>query len=215
MSLRARQNGGGTVRKGGGRGNGNGSPGGRGNNGGGGTTWNSADKDSDITLSGSNLVASMLGGTTGKVRTTTSKTVGADSNIYQVEILIGGGGGGIYPYIGLAQAGAPVTTEPGFDATSWAWSGAGAHTRNNNAIVDFISGCTIGDYVGLTFNLSTGALKWYKNGVLQATFGASNSLTGTWFVTVGSQSANPVNVNYTLNATGPFVHTVGGATAWG
>ena len=36
MSLRARQNGGGTVRKGGGRGNGNGSPGGRGNSGGGG-----------------------------------------------------------------------------------------------------------------------------------------------------------------------------------
>lgn len=36
MSLRARLNGGGTVRNGGGRGSGNGSPGGRGNNGGGG-----------------------------------------------------------------------------------------------------------------------------------------------------------------------------------
>ena len=78
------------------------------------TTWNSADKAAEITLSGSDLVATHSTSTNyGGVRTVASKTTG--KFYWEVTYTTGG----TEDYIGVAKAGASLAAYLGSDTNGW------------------------------------------------------------------------------------------------
>lgn len=87
--------------------------------------WNPSDKDSDVTLSNSDLTMSMAGSTTGGVRTTAAS---ASGKRYFEMVMDNGGSASRY---GIAGASYAVTGAPGHDANSWSVDGDG-NIRNNS-----------------------------------------------------------------------------------
>lgn len=198
--------GGGKVRQSGrGGGNGKGSGGG---GGGSGSTWDSAKKGANITLSGGDLVATAVlagsvGGTQGK----------SASGVWQFEVTIGTVSGSVRHRVGIIQAGTDYSIALGaqnFGAGIGYVAFSGFYQSNGyNA---YGASFTTGDVIGVVFDAGTGSLTFYKNGVSQGV--ALTGLTGTWYPAFGYDTTG--DVSGTLNVgTTAFAYPIGGATAWG
>lgn len=174
--------------------------------------WDPARCNAGLALSGNNLICSNNLGGEGKVIATKIRSLGEDSRTYQFEIK-DNSAHGAFNYFGIAQYPTNLNKAPGNELTSWGWSGAGAHIRNNNGIVSFCSALDLDDVMGLTFNAATGAVRWYKNGVLQSV-PATAALTGSWYPAYGN-NASPLNCVVTLNlGATAFAYPIAGAVAW-
>ena len=136
------------------------------------TTWNSGDKDADITLSGGDLTATQSNASIGLVRSTFSNNSGR----YYFEITYGDTATQL---LGICTSGHSVDKRPGLD-TGAGNEGVGYQDGNGNLSVDGSTGAygptfTNGDVIGIALDLdSTNRAIWFsKNGDWTTTFGAT------------------------------------------
>lgn len=151
------------------------------------TTWNPSDKNTNVALTNANLTTGTTDGAYGAVRATS----GATSGKKYFEVLITGAP--TVPddiAIGFAKAAQALNTWLGSSADSIGWfSGTGA-IYNNGATASAPTPYVLNDVVGVTFDLATGAVRYYKNGVAMGVAATTvSSPTGTWYpaaVTLGT-----------------------------
>lgn len=175
------------------------------------STWDSANKDVDITLSGANLVATAATTGSGSVKGTLARST-SENRYFEVTVTHG-----IYEtLVGIGNSSANVSNPPGTstDSVGWYTSGGTGYIYYGGGLTAYGSAFAVGDVVGI--HLSSGTLIFYKNGAAQAT--ARTGLSGDFYPMVGfaagSASDWPV---WTLN-TGGSAFTASlpsGATAWG
>jgi hypothetical protein len=102
--------------------------------GGGVSTWNPADKDADITLSGGNLVASITGPATGAVRGITSRPA-TENRYFEVTLA---GADLASQAAGICDAAASIASSLGFDVTGFGYIPASDAKQNSNASSDYL-----------------------------------------------------------------------------
>lgn len=168
--------------------------------------WNSADKGSNITLSGSDLIAASTGA--GMVRGRTSRASGGSN--YQYEMTINAMPSTSYLRIGIARADADLSQALGATANGTGLSGNSIYWTNGSNF-GAGSGLSVGDVIGVVFVGAFPYVSFYQNGTLNiSVFGIG---AGTWFPAFGATNSG---VEVTLNCgTSAFAYPIGGAAEWG
>ncbi len=160
-------------------------------------TWNAADKDANVVLSGASLVATRTISSNGSVRATAGKASGK----WYWEVTPSGVS---FCYIGVSTASEAVTaTYVGNSATGWAWYNAGEKVNNASFSV-YGASFGAGDVIGVALDMDSGTITFYMNGVSQGQ--AFSGLTGTVFpaVTVGGTTTT-LTANFGATA---FAHSI-------
>jgi hypothetical protein len=161
-------------------------------------TWNPADKDSGVTLSGGNLSTSISAPTsTSNARGTVGKSSG--KWYWEITCTLGGNNG----LVGVANATASLTSALGQDANSWAYSGNGGIVAGG--VTTSAPTWTTGDVIGVQLNMDAGTVSFFKNGTAVGTF---SGLTGTIYAAIGQTAA--FTFNATANFAGTFTYSVDG-----
>lgn len=172
-----------------------------------GGTWNSADKDADITLSGSDLIATLVssGSQTGSLR----GTQGRSSGRYYFEVTYGSGADHM---IGVGKATATLTDWPGKDANGWGYY-IGAHLKYTNGASGGAVAQATTTVVGVWLN--SGTLKYIFDGATGAN--SNTGLSGTFYPMWGPGTTAAATRVGTLNVGGTaFSYSLpSGASAWG
>ena len=164
------------------------------------TTWNPADKDGNITLSGSDLIATKVisAGVSG-VRSITNKSAGK----WYFEITVGSG----YANLGIGTSSAPLNAELGSDAHSYSFWGANGRIYHNGLNYAYGSIFTSG-VIGFAIDLDAGKIWWARNGVWQnsgnpagGTNEAFSGISGTFYAMFSSYQLNgQVTANFGASA---------------
>lgn len=156
----------------------------------GGTTWNPADKGSNIQLSNYNRTQRNITTAWHSARAYAS----ASSGKRYYEMQFDEGNTNSYCILGVGKAAATVTFYPGSDANGWAWQilGTTALIWNNGSSASYGAAVTggngaNGDIVGVLLDLDAGTLVFTKNGASQGT--AYSSLSGTFYPYAGVYSS--------------------------
>lgn len=180
-------------------------------------TWNPADKDADVVLSGGNLTATVTqnGTTFGAVRAITPRNA-SDDRYFEVTVsgtaTIGGFGG----IPGLMGSTATLANHPGVDASGFGYYLVAPNLVYNNNIgaTAFPANSAVNGYL-IDFTNGLFYIRRGAGGFYQAAYSSgisSASIAPMW----GSATAAGGNRVGTLNATGPFALGLPeGATAWG
>jgi hypothetical protein len=156
-------------------------------------TWNPSDKGTNISLSGSNLIATLNGA--GLVRSTIGKSSGKwywevswnTSSASQIGT-------------GVATASAGLNAYLGNDVSGYGYYG-NAITRNNGGTAAYGASYATGDVIGVALDMDAGTLTFYKNNVSQGV--AYSGLSGTFYPSVGATgatSAHTATVNFGATA---------------
>ena len=176
-------------------------------------TWNSADKDSDITLSGSDLIATRGADDNGSVRATHSRSSGTTK--WQVEYV------SVAPtdttfgqdFVGFATAGMSLSAGPGSQANGWGWKATGGVSSNGNSVQGGTPSAsfTSSDEVQMVWDSSAGTITCYKNGTISGD--VVTGVTGPLFPCVGGSGAGtcPYTANFGASA---FANAISGTTSW-
>lgn len=143
-------------------------------------TWNPADKDASITLSGGDLTA--VGAGTGSVRSTIGKSTGK----WYWELLVNSTGSQVAGIIPGSEA---LNTLPGYTMNGWGYSNAGQILNNATLIVSAAS-YTSTNTIGVALDMDTLTIKWYLNNSLIDT---ETIASGTYYAITGW------NANMTAN----------------
>ncbi len=172
-------------------------------------TWNPSDQ-SNVTLSGGDLVATASTATgNGGVRGTSSHS-GGD---WYFEVTVTGSV--IESSVGLANTSSTLNGIPGANSNSWGYyvgSGGSARGYYNGAFAWSASPqFVVNDVLGIRLNGTT--IECYLNGTLKGTF---TSVSGTLYPIVGfGTTSSPARV-WTLNTgASAFGSLPSGSTAWG
>lgn len=157
-------------------------------------TWNPNDKGGSVTLSGSNLIATVAGASAHSVRANANNSSGKWYWEITVTTHSASGNG----TIGVVNASASMTAS----ITSTA-NGLGINLGNGNIIfngnaVGAISACTTGDIISIAHNADTGAVTFRKNNANATTISGANVPTGSLYPAVGG-NANANDVVLTAN----------------
>ncbi len=172
----------------------------------GGATWNAADKDADITLSGGNLVAEIGASPAGSVRANVGRDA-SDDRYFEIEI----GGADVQSVPGIGILAASLAVYPGGDGQAIGYFGGDGKTYN--AGVGTTYGSTYGAAV-IGVRLNAGTLSFSIDGVDQGT--AATGLSGTYFPMWGGGSGGSGTRQGTLRATaGDIDYLPSGSTPWG
>lgn len=171
-------------------------------------TWNSADKDSDVALSGGDLVATVSDGANGGVRS----IGGHSSGRKYFEVTLGGNNGSTRyrSLAGVAKSGSPVNNGyPGNDADGYGYLWGDDKKYHSGTGTAY---STPEEIVGV--HLNAGELSFIANGVELSAF---SGLSGTVYPFWGSGSGNPGTRSGKLNTGGTaWVYALpSGAGAWG
>jgi hypothetical protein len=168
--------------------------------GGTGTTWNSADKSGDITLSGSDLIATRATGTASYVgvRSVSSKSSG--KYYFEIEVTYVGSGGN--EGFGVANGTASLTNYPGGDLNS-----IGEFPDNTSSAIYINAGSvgTLGSIasatrIGVAVDLDTDVVGFTLNGSSYSDEDISTLNAGPYFI-MGSLYGNATAVRlYTSSA---------------
>lgn len=171
-----------------------------------GGTWNASDKDTDVVLSGSDLIATVTAAL-GSVR----GTVGHSTGKHYFEITWGGPDNNCL--LGFAKASATITNiYPGGHADSWAYYASNGTRWNNNGSLTITTVPTWPTTVGVW--LKAGTLKFIVTG--RTGPDAWTGLTGPFYPMWGPGTSGAGTRIGTINVTGSFVHGLpSGSTAWG
>lgn len=160
-------------------------------------TWNPSDKGSNVTLSGSDLIAQVTSGNYSGVRS----TLGKSSGKWYCEITIGTATGS--ECLGFANISANVSGYPDLSSTTNAVVMVpNGNIIKNGSIVAADGGISTGDVLGLAMDLDSGTISWNRNG-------------GTWATVSSGLPASPLYI-----AVGSFSSTTAtftanfGASAW-
>jgi len=154
-------------------------------------TWNPADKGAGMTLSGSNLTATV--GTPAMVRS----TIGKSSGKWYWEVTRGSGSSD--NVIGIANSSAGLTSYVGSDANGWGYIGSSGQKTNNASAAAFGASYTTGDIIGVALDMDTGQVTMYKNNTSQGIM--YTGLTGTIYAAFGTgNSGDNVTANFGATA---------------
>jgi hypothetical protein len=189
---------------------------GGGGGGGGGVTWNTADKTGTITLSGSNLTATLNSSSIGVVRGSTSHTSGK----YYFEATVGTASSTPFWQIGLATATKSLTpTYLGDDTNGLGFSASGADYYNAGNQSSWVSAAP-GDVICLAVDF-TNAKVWARlNGGnwLNDVIGNQNPATNTGGITGltgwGTFMAGPLFPAWSGNTSGDAATANFGGTSY-
>jgi hypothetical protein len=180
-----------------------------------GATWDAAFKDASITLSNGDLTAFKGGtGTTGAVRSTTSKTSG---KVY-FEVLKEATGAGLSPSIGLGTSAMGNGGQIGDGVSSWGLLQDG-RAYHNGSPASYASAINNGDVVMVALDFATGKVWWGKNGTWFAsgdpaagTGHAYSNVAGTIYAVVSPGGPGQVTARF---AAGSMSHSPPtGFSAW-
>lgn len=175
------------------------------------TTWNSGDKTSNVTLSGSDLIATLTSSSYGGVRATAS----ASSGKYYFEIKIGAGLS-TNVAVGWANATASLSTYIGQDLNSWSWFyyTAGTNIWINNGSIMTTVGASVGATIGIAFDIDN------KNGWVRVGNGYWNGsptadpASNTGGFSLSSLNAGPYFPVWNSNVNGAQITANFGASTW-
>lgn len=164
--------------------------------------WNSIDKDADIVLSGSDLVASNVNGNNGMVRS----NIGKSSGKWYWEITITAIDNSSWG-IGIANSSATLAWYPGQDTNGWAyWMGVNPDEKlTNDVLSGYGSGnAATGNIVSVLLNMDAGEVSFrLQNTDVGVAF---TGLTGTIYAAVGNNNALfTATANFGAS---PFTYTV-------
>lgn len=157
------------------------------------STWNPADKNARITLSGANLVATCdASGITQSVRATDYKSSGK----HYYEVLFGGMTTGLQStYIGVSTSGGSIADNRSVGDTTGGWSIRPANFGSSTLFKEGVNSggygadWTTGDVISVLLDLDAGSLEFWKNGVSQGVAVASG-ITGALAPMVTGVSSN-------------------------
>lgn len=153
-------------------------------------TWNSADKDADVTLSAADSTATVVsaGATSGAVRGMQDRSAtNTEGRFFCGQFT--GPDSRCVP--GIAKSTAAITSYPGEDANGWGWYGQDGRLQNNGGSTAYVAGPAFvsGAIVGV--GMKAGALTFYlwsgSEWVSQGT--ATTGLTGNYFPAWGPGSS--------------------------
>lgn len=178
------------------------------------TTWDPANKSSNIALSGGDLTATKGSSGNSCVRSTTSKAIG--SGVWQFETITTTTAGDRM-FTGILNAACGVVAVPGQDSgtggsDSMGYVGFGFRYRSSSPVA-YGATYTSAHYIGVVFDATAGTLTFYKDGVSQGQAYSSIS-AGPYFAGWGIDSGNTYVCTVNFGATA-FAYPIGGATAWG
>lgn len=151
------------------------------------STWNPSDKGGDVTLSASDLTATITTNSRMAVRSTTSKSSGK----WYFEVLVGSDQIGI----GVANSSAPVS-----NAGNSFWesahgialymNGANSVIVYNGSTTQTLAGFANGDVIGVAIDIGAGTIQFYKNNSAHGTADANmGSISGALFAAVGGHNS--------------------------
>lgn len=164
--------------------------------------WNSADKGTDVTLSGGDLVASNANGNSGMVRS----DIGKSSGKWYWEITITDVANSSWG-LGVTNSSAPLNSYPGLDTNGWGyWMGVNPDEKlTNNSLSAYGSGnAATGNIVSVLLNMDAGEVSFrLQNTDVGVAF---TGLTGTIYAAVGNNNALfTATANFGAS---PFTYTV-------
>lgn len=147
-------------------------------------TWNPSDKSADLTLSGSNLIATRNTGTYAyrAVRATVGKDY-TGNGYFEVVITAMETGG--YIVVGIGTSSATLSNKVGYDANGWGYYGAeGGKKYTSNVATAYGTSFAQGDVIGVAFK--NGKVWFAKNNTWNGapasdTGEAFSGITGTVF----------------------------------
>lgn len=146
-------------------------------------TWNPSDKDSDVTLSGGDLVAQVTAGTYGAVRSTLAKLAGK----WYCEITFGTAT--TAECVGFANASATISGD--FTATTNAvMMVSNGNIIRNGSVVGGDGGHGTGSVVCLALDFDAGKASWRLNNGAWGDVLTANLPSGALYVAVGSISGS-------------------------
>lgn len=159
-------------------------------------TWNPADKDSGVTLSGGNLTASIVHSSSSG--SAVRGTAGKSSGKWYFEVTITATSG--LTSIGVANSSMPLTNSVGEELNSWGYysSGRVAH----GAAIASGGAYSSGDVIGVALNMDAGSVTFYKNGVSQGGF---SGLTGTIYAAISASNLGSTTATANFAGT-PFIY---------
>lgn len=157
------------------------------------TTWNPADKDGDVTLSGGNLTAAIAAPNVGMVRAVLPMT----SGVIQWEITIGAGTSW---YFGVANASESVANYPGSTNNSLGWS-IPAGLIKNGVLISPVVSVIAGDVVGIIYDTEFRIIKFFKNGVIANQVSGADVPSGDLYaITGGNAVSGTITANFGATA---------------
>lgn len=166
------------------------------------TTWDPANKGSNITLSNGNLTE-----TYGSTAAAGVLSVAAILVPSYFELTINTALGGSTYRVGIATTGANLNSIGGADAFSWVYDAATGNKVNNGSSSAYGAGFGNGANIGIAYNPNTQKLWFRLNGTWQAsgdpaadTNEAFSSVSGTFYA-LASQNDNGFNVTANFSAT--------------
>jgi hypothetical protein len=149
-----------------------------------GVTWNPADKNADITLSGGNLTAQNTASTNLRGVRATLGLVHTGSGYFEVVIDDDGDAGHPHILIGVALSTATLGSYPGGDANGWGYYQENGNKYNSATPAAYGTAYVTGDVIGVAFK--NGKVWFAKNNTYQnggdpaaGTGEAFSGITGT------------------------------------
>jgi len=127
------------------------------------TTWNPADKSTDISLSGGDLIATCTLNGWASVRS----ILGVSSGKWYWEITVNAITSS-YGEVAIGDSGVGLDAEPGVNVDGYAYRGLDGNKMNNNSWEAYGATFTDGDIISVALDMDGGKLWWAKNGVWQA-----------------------------------------------
>lgn len=164
-------------------------------------SWDSTAVVAGVTLSNSNLTASIIGAKS------TRANYGKSSGKWYWELTINQNAT-TYATMGIGNSSASLNTYVGADANGWGMSAANGNKYNSAVGQGFGSALTVGDVIGFALDASSGKLDVYKNGTRIT---AGSMLTGlttgvTYYPMYANTWASTTEAT-TAKFTAPFTHT--------
>ena len=153
-------------------------------------TWNPADKDADVTLSGSNLTAALTANS-GSVR----GTLGVSSGTMYFEVTLNNGDPGSI-YIGCANLSMAITALPGQDLNSV--SRFSNQMLSNGISIAAIAQPVLTNVVGVLIDATARTINFYLNGTFQYQATSAAVPSGTLYPCIGLDKI-VLNVSLTAN----------------
>ena len=159
------------------------------------TTWNSADKDSDVALSNGDLTITVSAG--GFARSVNSLSSG--SWAFQTTVATATG----TVCVGMANASATFV-QLGASHASIAYNSNSGQITKNSSVLATVATYTAGDVIKVIYDADTPSIAFYKNGTLVYTATGSNVPTGPLYAAAGANSSGAVvhTTNFGVAASG-------------
>jgi hypothetical protein len=169
-------------------------------------TWNAVSIGADSTLSDGNL---KIAYGTSVTRNCTTSTTGMQSGKWYWEIEITASSTvNTNAIIGISSSSSAsaLPNYPGFNALGWGYYGGDGDKYHNSSAASYGAAYGVGDVIGVSFDVDTGDLEFYKNNVSQGV--AYTGLTdGPYFPAIGDGSATTTFTAVANFGQRPFAYT--------